>query len=184
MAEGRIACRGHARQWQAKLGKVFAASGLRENPKGMLLDWAIIEILPNRSGVVNCIPGKRDVPTTYRHFYSPASSIIMDTEQPRPGMKVFKIGRRTGFTGGRIKGIEGTDLKFWVQKPDGTWCKKTSKAFLVVSEGGRVFGDPGDSGSFVFNEFGMLVGLCVGGDDQLGTGVFTGAEDLFANINL
>lgn len=168
-----------------KLGKVFAASGFRENERGMVFDWALIGILPNRSGGANIIPANVDVPEHYQYKYNPSSSIIMDTEQPQTDMQVFKLGRRTEFTDGRVKGLRETDLKSWAVRPDGTWLKKASKAIVPVSDSaGDPFGDPGDAGSFVLNEFGMLMGLYLGGDDRLGTGLFTAVDDLFADIML
>lgn len=83
----------------------------------------------------------------------------MDTEKPRAEMQVFKLGRRTGLTGGRVNGLKETDLKSWAVRPDGTRFQKASKAILVVSDrAGTTFGDHGDSGSFIFNDMGMLMG--------------------------
>lgn len=48
------------------LGKVFAASGIRENEHEMVLDWALIEFLPNKSGGANIILANVDVPKDYQ----------------------------------------------------------------------------------------------------------------------
>lgn len=63
------------------------------------------------------------------------------------------------------------------------WKSVKGRVHLVVPLH-SVFGDPGDSGSFVMSVTGKFVGLYMGGDRDRGTGLFIAAKDLFEDIKL
>ena len=99
-------------------------------------------------------------------------------------MPLFKVGRRTGFTEGRLNGPKTADVHSWFTDVDGQVQHVKGTVFEVTAVDCPTFGDFGDSGSFVLDASGQLVGLSVGGGSQLGTGLFVGVEDLFEDIKL
>lgn len=77
-------------------------------------------------------------------------------------MRVYKVGRTTGFTEGQVLGVAGT----------GTINYSTGTAFFagqIVVEGtadnGGIFSDRGDSGSAVLNDRHEIVGLLFAGSN-------------------
>src|SRR5690606_159840 len=97
-------------------------------------------------------------------------------------MRLFKYGRRTGFTGGRLNGLQQCDIQGRDQQERGKLEFYRGKANTIVPEGVTPFGDSGDSGSFVVDEEGRFAGLYFGGYMGRGTGLFVEAKDLFQDI--
>lgn len=100
-----------------------------------------------------------------------------------PDMDLYKIGRSTGFTAGRLNGVGMTELHSWQQNDDGSWKEVRSTAYCVVptADTNQAFGEGGDSGAFVINNKGRFVGLYFGASTD-NTGYFTSAEDLIEDI--
>jgi hypothetical protein len=101
------------------------------------------------------------------------------------GEFLFKVGRSTRVTFGCFQNIANSStIHSWVQTEKGGWVEEVGTECCV--HGPRMmadsFGDPGDSGSFVFNSFGYLVGLYFGGNSATGVGYFTPVKDLFEHI--
>ncbi|KAM5430396.1 hypothetical protein McanMca71_005692 [Microsporum canis] len=170
---------------QLLLGKVYASSGYRMNPNKRILDWALIEVPSDRT-TQNKLPTIDDVPKSCRAAYLPTSKVLQDAIPLKAGeMGVCKIGRTTGFSEGRLGEIRETDIQCWVKDEDGHWDKTRGMAYLIHRRAPSVtFGEPGDSGSFVFSLDGSFVGLYLGGDRDAGTGLFMEASDLFEDIKL
>lgn len=103
-----------------------------------------------------------------------------------PDMEVFKIGRSTGFTAGRLGGIESSTLHSWVQDEMGAWVEEVeSKTYTIFTNKkfNYEFGTRGDYGSFVLDSYGNFAGLYFGGTTDLrGVGFFTSADDLIMDI--
>lgn len=101
-----------------------------------------------------------------------------------PDMDLFKIGRSTGFTVGRMNGVRTTELRSWRQETNGSLTRVDSDAYCVVPsyEFNPAFSERGDPGSFVLNKEGKFVGILFGGSSD-GTSFFTSAEDLQADIS-
>ena len=105
-------------------------------------------------------------------------------------MLLFKIGRSTEFTVGRLNGIEQTTLHSWKRDGVGNWVEVESRAYIVLPDssfnrsraGPLAFGQGGDSGSFMMNTKGAFIGLYVGGSRRSGLGFFIGADGLIADI--
>lgn len=165
---------------QQFLGKVYAGSGYRMTSDGMMLDWACINVREERMGR-NEIPQENDVDIKYRKAYAPDSIFMQGVAPVEEDMRLVKIGRRTGFTEGQLDGIRLADIQSWVQV-DGVWSSAKGRVHLVAPLHKSVFGDPGDSGSFVMSMAGSFVGLYMGGDRDRGTGLFIAAKDLFEDI--
>ncbi|KAK2759030.1 hypothetical protein FQN54_003129 [Arachnomyces sp. PD_36] len=128
------------------------------------------------------LPRKTDVNNAYRLFYTPAHPTMREVATLDDDMPLYKLGRRTGFTGGALNGIRESDIHGWSRDSQGVERFYRGKAHLVVCRECQAFGDLGDSGSFVVDEVGRFAGLYLGGDTEKGTGLFTVAEDLFEDI--
>lgn len=91
------------------------------------------------------------------------------TEKSKQGyFPVFKIGRTTKLTTGRIRGFNlGREIKYPYEF-NGLKAKcKYSNLISIEGVGDNSFSQPGDSGSIVFDEDGSAIGLVIGGT-QLG----------------
>ena len=71
------------------------------------------------------------------------------------GQQVMKVGRTTNVTYGYVSHID-SECKF-------PGNPTTSTEFAITGLKGTQFSDKGDSGAFVLNEFGQLVGMIIGG---------------------
>ncbi|KAM5472376.1 hypothetical protein MauCBS54593_002967 [Microsporum audouinii] len=167
------------------LGRVYAASGFRATDRLHLLDWALIEVRKERLGK-NEIPQISDptMPTKVKTLYDPDEKYISGTAALTDEMTLFKKGNRTGFTAGQLTGTKEATLQHWIKNKEGKWTKVMGRAYSVAPRSNSAFGDAGDSGSLVIDEFGKLAGLYLGGHRNIGWGLFIGWEDLFADIQL
>ncbi|KAK2766148.1 hypothetical protein FQN54_007664 [Arachnomyces sp. PD_36] len=171
-----------------RLGKVFAGSGLPEvvgsgnNPRA--LDWALIKI-DNKARISgNTLPELQDLPNNLidAPYRDPGGS-IQGVAAMQPDMDLFKMGRSTKFTVGKLNGVRKTTLNTWTLDASGTLVETPSHAYVAVPTTlyNGIFGSKGDAGSFVLDSNGRLVGLFLGGATD-GTGYFTSAEDLITDI--
>jgi len=83
--------------------------------------------------------------------------LITSTTQAYPGMIVFKSGRSSGFTRGRITSIGNTVR---VENDKKTYIYQSQIGFNARSAGG-------DSGSLVVNQSGRAVGLLFAGSEKM-----------------
>ncbi|PGH16306.1 hypothetical protein AJ79_01845 [Helicocarpus griseus UAMH5409] len=72
------------------LRRVFAVSGYRVNAKGMLLNWALIEILPDRIGD-NMLPTGDEV-WSYRKIFKPQKSYVGKTASLEEDLRSLRGG--------------------------------------------------------------------------------------------
>ena len=89
------------------------------------------------------------------------------------GQLVMKVGRTTNITYGYVSLINH-ECKF----PGNT---NTSTEFAITGLKGTQFSDKGDSGAFVLNEFGHLVGIIMGGG-KLNESFVTPIQEVTADI--
>lgn len=91
-------------------------------------------------------------------FFNPPVSVVEEFARAEKGDDAWKIGRDTSRTCGRLSGtrshckFEGNSLE-------------TTEQFYAPSRGSQMFAAPGDSGAWVLNADGGLVGLLFGGYD-------------------
>lgn len=99
-----------------------------------------------------------------------------------PGQKLFKLGRRTGFTIGRHSGLLSVHLgSSFLENGDGN--KVLTYEHTVYHDlTGRMFSDMGDSGAVVFNNANQAVGLIFAGKDESTATYFTPWEALVKDI--
>ena len=95
------------------------------------------------------------------------------------------MGRTTNFTRGQYNGIGQSTIKSWKINLDGKREEVFGHEKAIV---GRPiafrdhFGTRGDSGAFVVNEYGSLVGLYWGGNEYSGVSFFTEINHVFEDI--
>lgn len=164
------------------LGRVYAASGFRITATNRILDWALIEVERGRLSN-NEIPSAEEIPRSRRERYRPDGTVLQAATYLEADMHLCKIGRRTGFTEGRLGALHVADLQSWSKNQDGSWTKARGslhEIFPVAPP--ETFGDPGDSGAIIMDRNGSFVGLYVGGCIETGTSYFMEASDLFHDI--
>ncbi|EZF26665.1 hypothetical protein H103_01209 [Trichophyton rubrum CBS 288.86] len=167
-------------QQKRYLGSVSAASGFKVNKKRQLLDWALVDVDKHRI-TVNEIPPDGTVSSKYR-VYTPPQPIMTGTSSVDEGDRVFKVGRKTGFTGGTVNGIRLSDLQGWVINAQGQREYVQGTATVILPWKCDTFGDPEDSGSFVMNNEAKFIGLYVGGDRDRNIGLVIETQGLFEDI--
>jgi hypothetical protein len=99
---------------------------------------------------------------------------------------VFKLGRKSGYTVGRVNGIKTLILRRRDEHSPGKPTETVTEDYTIVSEKDEAtFSETGDSGAFILDGEGRLVGLLFAG----GTGEsnermsrFIGVEELFEDI--
>ena len=128
-----------------KIGTTFATSGYKIcDSRKCHLDWGLIELLPGRDGL-NKIPES-------------SSTVTSSVEVTELDSKISKHGRTTELTQGRVNPAESY-VRF-----EGTQFETISMETLVVSSSRMVpFSAEGDSGSWVLDNAGSLVGMLWGG---------------------
>ena len=96
---------------------------------------------------------------------------------------MIKCGRTTGWTEGLINGIDEYHFDDRGNpNPDGTYPRAVSHNPLVLSQSRSPFAEKGDSGAFVLNELGKLVGIVIGGSSVGDHSFMTSINDIFDDI--
>ena len=124
------------------------------------------------------------IPEDARAFYNPPGTTLTKSDFSfNSRQNLFKIGRSTKATWGKYNLIQTISLSGWRNGP-GEDRKIHYEDHSVVPwpAFGQAFAKPGDSGAFVFDEFGGVVGLLLGGDRGTETVRFTALEDVFDDI--
>jgi hypothetical protein len=168
------------------LGFVWASSGLttKINPHmgayHLAEDWALVRLIEKfRFQVQN---------TLDRNILRPDFTELGD--QPFKGvrrwgqdmgwsrLRVFKRGRTTGYTIGYVNGTK-TMTKLKVGQKDGQGQYRETLEFNIVSTSTNgLFSQPGDSGAWIMDKTGQLVGMMWGKLSD-NTTAFTPADYLF-----
>lgn len=129
------------------------------------VDWALVEVIPSRVGK-NQLPPRSDVPRIFRDdYWVPEDRLVM------PGMEVlleeqmfFKVGRTTGLTCGLYNGIREVKFTDRLRLAQGQAREPVTWDHCIVGRGHTGFAAGGDSGAFVFNWNGEVVGMMLGAD--------------------
>jgi hypothetical protein len=98
---------------------------------------------------------------------------------------VFKRGRSSGVTWGNYAGLQTSDIKSWKLQPDGTQKEIVGEDRRVLGKPSstiNLFGEGGDSGSFIFDSIGQFIGMYWGCNTVTGASYFTAADALFKDI--
>ena len=153
------------------LGTPWLCSGLcSRTKKNGRLDWALIEVSPNRLGD-NTIPS----PSAWTPPYTPPLPIICN--RPIQGIaascetttEAYKVGASTGATSGRFSHIKSDVRMLW----DKELNLKVSTEYVFLGDTQQLFGQSnllfflrGNSGSLVFDDLGAWAGLVHGGNEK------------------
>ncbi|DAA74440.1 TPA_exp: Uncharacterized protein A8136_3407 [Trichophyton benhamiae CBS 112371] len=143
------------------IGNVIFASGHRRTAKDTRLDWALVSspktFTANKPTPGDAIQPPFELP--YNEAYTQnADSKVKQLAQLRLGGWVTKRGRSTGYTTGEVNHMHRE-----VQWPSG----ETTFEIEILSYTAN-FAAPGDSGSFVTNVRGELVGMVSAIDHRAG----------------
>jgi hypothetical protein len=96
------------------------------------------------------------------HFPFNYNDVKLFPVLPKVGMRVYKDGAASGKTWGRIISVSGKISANY----DELGHLNFTETVVIRPEGSKPFSIKGDSGSFIFNEHGYLVGLLFGGDSK------------------
>lgn len=149
-------------------GHVLATSGYATAPEGCLLDWVLVAVSDRRVGK-NVIPSP---PGGFRMIVLPGD-VVWQVGQLVLYEDLMMLGNVSGATCGRYNHIKSN--VFWNDQTHPT-------AEHVICGRLSTFGQCGDSGAFVLDHFGRLVGMLVAGQSKEGWGYVTPIEAVFADI--
>lgn len=164
------------------IGKVFAYSGLRKNASNRRMDWAIFETpdtyTKNRPPPKSAFKKPEDFPGGVSLSYKlTEDSYVKNMDRIRPGSWVAKTGRTTGVTSGTVNLMR----RFVHWEQHGDFCSEEVEVLGLAED----FADGGDSGSFVMNVSGELVGLLIGkesGATGWNSGFVTPIQDIQQDV--
>ncbi|MCJ1357463.1 MAG: hypothetical protein MMC33_007459 [Icmadophila ericetorum] len=148
-----------ARAARSPIGRIFAGSGKRKNDESRRLDWLLVEsavtFRPNKPSPLSAFINAIKFPNSEELLYKLSNdSVTRKFGTLKLSSWVAKNGRSTGITLGWVFTV-GRE----VQWADGmVICEAEIKGVY------RDFADYGDSGSFVHDEDGDLVGILLGQD--------------------
>ncbi|KAJ5951697.1 uncharacterized protein N7479_010110 [Penicillium vulpinum] len=135
---------------RASFGPVYAASGFRTgsyNGKASTLDWALIEVPPDRVG-------ENITPDGHYLKDSPITTKLDD-------IPLFIHGQRSGYSKGIKQPIEAAHLAHEIE--DGQPIKPETFEHSVFFQHGFHFSEGGGSGVLVFTQSHVVVGILIGG---------------------
>ncbi|KXG51840.1 uncharacterized protein PGRI_092330 [Penicillium griseofulvum] len=152
---------------RGSFGPVYAGSGFRITGKpSSNLDWALIEIPDDRVGD-NITPDG---------YYLKSSPIPEDLDE----MPVFIHGQRSGYRKGIKNPLECAALTHEIE--DGKVISRITYEHSIVPQRGSHFSEPGDSGSLVFTESHVVVGMLFAGGQSHRLSFFTPIETIIEDI--
>ncbi|GAB1312638.1 hypothetical protein MFIFM68171_02848 [Madurella fahalii] len=158
----------HCMTFQRTAGAMYASSGLRASLLDhWVLDWALIKLDPARFTFeqLHNFPSQS---SCERFEVDLSGDDWKETDWKRrttyaaaaKGSRVFKIGRTTGHTAGRLHDIDSSvTIGYTVDRPHGKRNVLVKGKALVVHPGNSRFADCGDSGALVLNGHIEAVGI-------------------------
>jgi hypothetical protein len=187
-----------------RLGHVYAGSGInriliQNNGEKRMLDWALIRVRSERSPptealyhnrvrileLLGCQYSNCEQPFPYRGdpelpFDNPPAGDIPPTDD----FQVFKCGRSSGFTQGKMNGLKTVQLAR-AKNPQGAGSIVTDTyEHQAAGVHSKAFSINGDSGSFVTNKQNEVIGMIISGDQRKNTTTITPMVDLFTDIKI
>ena len=176
------------------LGHVWATSGYRTAAAGCAIDWGLVRVDKRREGynevkstphIVPSFTGKLKKTDMLKCFQLPTfqssrialnvvGKIVDTTAKMSLGDTVILFGKVSGMTLGTFSAIKSS-VSWSEHKGLTTEC-------VVAGVDGHAFADFGDSGGFVMNKSGALVGLLIAGSEGKGTGYVTPIQAIWDDI--
>ncbi|KAJ5138430.1 uncharacterized protein N7515_003278 [Penicillium bovifimosum] len=176
------------------LGYVYAGSGLnsirstmRSNTDSkketgqISTDWALVAINPSRLQPQqhgDCVSG--NMPFPYGNNIQFSGAFEQPITEPF-GLELQKSGRSSQITFGTYSELKCV-MFTQVRGDDGQIVIVPTWEHQIASNRKGDFAEKGDSGSWVFNLQGELVGMLKAGDEAYGTGTMTPMVDIFDDI--
>ncbi|KAJ5427640.1 hypothetical protein N7491_008082 [Penicillium cf. griseofulvum] len=152
---------------RGSFGHVYAGSGFRVTGKpSSNLDWALIEIPDHRVG--------ENITPNGHHLKS--SPIPDDLDE----LPLFIHGQRSGYCKGIKNPLECATLTHEIE--DGKLISRTTYEHTILPQRGSHFSEAGDSGSLVFTEFHVVVGMLFAGGRSHRISFFTPIETILEDI--
>ncbi|KAJ5567632.1 hypothetical protein N7535_006938 [Penicillium sp. DV-2018c] len=177
------------------LGHVYAGSGLhrvrstvrsntdsKKETHEIPTDWALIAINPSRLQPQqhgDCVSG--NMPFPYRNDIQFSGAWDQPITEPFIGPELQKSGRSSQITCGTYSELKCV-MFTQVRDDHGQIAIVPTWEHKIASSRKGDFAENGDSGSWVFNLSGELVGMLKGGDEAYGTGAMTLMVDIFDDI--
>ncbi|KAI9861192.1 MAG: hypothetical protein M1813_005365 [Trichoglossum hirsutum] len=153
-------------------GTVFATSGCKISRRlGCSLDWALVDVRNTRQGE-NRVPQLPRKPWEFE--YLSEGNAVVDVAPLSMDDNVIKSGYSSGTTYGRV-----SHIKHDCNVPGNSL---PTSEYVVVGNKGRPFAFQGDSGAFVLDGHGRLVGLLIAGQEELGTVYVTPITEVAQDI--
>lgn len=104
-----------------------------------------------------------------------------DSRLPALDEELFKIGRATSHTNAKYGNLKSCNIATKTVNGKEEYVPTWEHVFLGI-KGGFPVVDSGDSGSLVFDEVGVVLGMIFGGDGKSNFGYFTATRDLLSDI--
>ena len=169
-----------------RLGHVVAGSGLErtcrqpyaDDDYDAFIDWALLSIDPRRSIISN-------EPYPYHGLKGNFDGLVSFKEAvehtPMKLHTVYKCGKTTGFIQGVLELLKQARI---VRGSHGQLQERIIHEHVVPDTSGIAspFSLPGDSGAFIFDESGDVIGLLIGGFERKYNSYFTPVENVFRDI--
>ncbi|KAA6412264.1 MAG: hypothetical protein FRX48_04416 [Lasallia pustulata] len=128
-----------------EIGKVMFSSGYKvSGDYGCVLDWGLIELYPTRTGC-NLLPDR-------------SATVTYSIDAVELHGRAEKFGRTTGHTGGVINPVDS-----YVRFPGSQFALETREIVVLSETRTKVFSEGGDSGAWVLDSVGALMGMTWGG---------------------
>lgn len=195
---------------QYYLGHVVAGSGMYRTRQQAhmttgdfpsVLDWALISIDPQRLGE-NKVRSSSSFGKCVDRWRLPVLSLTSGAVKPahakspdlmtpisfQPTVqqgpeyvgRLWKSGRSTGLTSGDYKCLVQAEITRELDEKGELVVKATHEHMVSTSDG--AFGEPGDSGSFVFDRYGGVMGMVLAGFERKETVYFAHIDNIFNDI--
>lgn len=182
-----------------QLGFVYAGSGLNrvlgEASQRTLSDWALVTIKENRLGENKvCVKAPRTenmsltgICISIQPFhYSHSQPLVIRFHEPWENnmhqvSTLHKVGRSSGYSKGEYSKLKQVRIAR-VRDSDGTVRTAVTLEHSVSSSPISTFCVSGDSGSFIFDDDGGVVGLLYGGSERNDVAYFTHIHDFFEDV--
>ncbi|RAK98803.1 uncharacterized protein BO80DRAFT_447165 [Aspergillus ibericus CBS 121593] len=169
------------------LGKVVAGSGQwrakeRQIDGGIqqglgIMDWALISALAPRIGSNKPFPYSEGAQAYDVVFF------FSNSDRLEPDMRLFKSGRSTQNTEGRYAGV----MQARIHRETNTQGERVPVVTYeheISALYGKIFAEPGDSGSWIYTQNGAVVGMLIGGSERMNTFDFIEIGDLMRDIQV
>lgn len=158
------------------IGNIIAASGHRLNECRHRMDWVLFQvsgcIAENRPPPADCLEYQSYPEFGPQGYRVTQDSIITNISEVIPGSWVVKRGKTTGVTSGYINRMPRI-----IQWEDQQESEEVDVVGLIQD-----FVQGGDSGSFVVDEFGNLVGLLIATDRVTSCAFVTPIGEILADV--